>query len=156
MSSLSSTRVENRIRQFLLAVVGFLCLGTMVELWLTKHTQEAPQFIPFGLCTLGFVTVVAVLVRPRRSTILLLRVVMVLLALGSLLGIFLHVRANYEFIAEIRPNAAPGDVLLMALQGAAPLLAPGLLAIMAGVAFIATYYHPALRKNTGPADMAGE
>lgn len=140
--------IVQRLRRFLLILVACLCLGTMVELWLSEHTGEPLQFTPFVLCSVGFIAVVGVLLRPSRRTITALRAVMVIVALGSLLGIYLHLAGNFEFELDIRPNAVVGDVIMDALMGAAPLLAPGILALAAVLAIAATYYHPAL---SGPA-----
>ena len=45
----------------------------------------------------------------------------------------------------IGANAGTWEQLSYAIHGAAPLLAPGILALAAGVALIATYGHPALQ-----------
>jgi hypothetical protein len=141
---MSSTAVEERLRRFLLVIVIFLCLGTLVELLLEEHYKESLQLIPFGLCGTAILTVLAVLIRPQRNTILLLRIVMIIVVLGSLLGIYLHLDSNLQFELEIRPNATAGDVWLDALRGANPLLAPGILALGSMLALLATYFHPAL------------
>jgi len=140
--------IEARLRRFLLIMVEFLCIGTVIELWLSKHTKETQQFIPFVLCASAFLSVLAVLVRPQRSTILILRVIMVALVLGSLLGVYYHLSSKFAFEAEMRPGTATFDTLLIALMGAAPLLAPGILALAGTLALVATYYHPALGKRS--------
>jgi hypothetical protein len=139
--------IVQRLRRFLLILAAFICLGTIVELWFTEHFEEPLQLIPFALCIIGFISVLGVLFRPQRRTLLGLRAVMVVVGLGSGLGIFLHVVNNFDFELEIRPNAAAGDVLMDALRGANPLLAPGVLALAATLAIAATYYHPALEKH---------
>lgn len=144
---MSSAAVEQRLRSFLLIVVEFVYLGTLAELVLEEHVKEPLQLIPFGLCGLGVLAVLAVLFRPQRNTILVMRAIMVVAALGSLLGIYLHLAANFEFELEMRPNATAGDVIRQALMGASPLLAPGILALGAILAIAATYYHPALSKK---------
>lgn len=135
--------VEYRLRNFLLVVTLFVLLVTLVELVLEEHTGEPVQWIPFVLCGLGLIAVLAALLRPQRSTLLALRFVMTLVALGGVLGIGLHVVNNFAFELEIRPNAAVGDVVMDALKGANPLLAPGILIFAALLALAATYYHPA-------------
>src|SRR5262245_50270096 len=100
--------VLHRLRQFLLGLVAFVCAATLVELWLTEHTETPTQWIPFVLAGLGLITVTAVLLRPRRVTLLAMRAVMVLLALGSAFGIYEHLVSNIEFEMEIRPTAALG------------------------------------------------
>ncbi len=142
---MSSERLVERLRRFLLAAAGLMCLVTPIELALTEHYGEPAQWIPFILCGLGLVAVGAVWFRPQRLTIWLLRGVMMLMVLGSGLGLGLHLLGNYQFEQEIRPSAAGLEVFLEALKGANPLLAPGILALAGLLALAATTYHPALR-----------
>jgi hypothetical protein len=134
-----------RLRQFLLAVCALLFVGTLVELWLTNHSETFVQLIPFALCGLGLIAVIMAMLRPRRAALLALRACMGLVALGSLFGVYQHLSNNLGFQRELHPNASTGDHLLGALGGANPLLAPGILALTAALAIAATYYHPALR-----------
>jgi len=149
---MSSETLVKRFRNFLLLVAGISCLLTLVELWAEEHTGDPPQLIPFILCGLGAVATAAVLLRPRRATVRLLRIVMSAMLVGSLFGLFEHIEHNLEFAREIRPNAAASVLLMDTLQGANPLLAPGILALAAILAIAATYYHPALqtRATGGP------
>jgi hypothetical protein len=121
-----------------------MCVVTPIELILSEHTQEPMQFIPFILCGLGLIAILAALFRPQRSTILVLRVVMSVAAFGGLLGVWEHLEANWSFVLEIQPNVSTMIALAEALQGASPILAPGILGVMAIIAILATYYHPAL------------
>lgn len=146
---MSAELVLERLRRFLLTLTALLCVGTVIELALTEHTETIVQWIPFGLCGLGFVAAIGVLLRPQRLTLLGLRVCMGLLVLGSFLGIYEHLEHNVAFELEIRPNAVVSDIFVAALGGANPLLAPGILALMALLAIAATYYHPALEQTEG-------
>lgn len=139
--------VEQRLRLFLLVLTAFVLLVTLVELVLEEHTEEALQWIPFVLCGLGLVSVVVALLRPQRSTLLALRVVMLLVVLGGVLGIGLHLVNNFAFELEIRASATPADVVIEALKGANPLFAPGILVFAALLALAATYAHPALEPS---------
>lgn len=141
---MNATMIERRLRSFLLVLAGCMCVGTSVELWLARHTEDAIQFVPFVLCGVGLVAVAAALLRPRRATLLALRGVMALLIAGSLLGVYEHLEGNIGFALEIRPGASVGDVFFTALRGGNPLLAPGILALAGVLAIAATYYHPAL------------
>jgi prepilin signal peptidase PulO-like enzyme (type II secretory pathway) len=136
--------VESRLRRFLLLLATFSLAATSVELWLEEHTKEALQFIPFFLCGVGLVTLVASLLYPHRATLIALRIAMSLVALGGVVGTVVHLLKNFEFEREIRPGASTGDVFVAALKGASPLLAPGVLLFAALVALAATYYHPAI------------
>lgn len=140
--------LNSRYRLFLLGLAGFIFAGVPFELWAAEHTSEPAQYIPFVLSGLALVAVIAALLRPSRRTLLALRWIMVPVALGSLLGLYLHLTGNIAFAREIQPNASTMTVLQEALHGADPLLAPGVLAIGAVIAAAATYYHPALSAST--------
>jgi len=139
--------ILNRLRRFLLVLAGFMAMGTGVELALIQHWENAIQILPFALCGLSFLVILTVLLRPQRRTVLWLRWIMAITFVGSLFGVFEHIERNIAFALEIRPNAVMNDVVLEALGGANPLLAPGILAFTALLALAATYYHPVLSKE---------
>ena len=141
---MSSDVVLQRLRVFLLLLAAGLSAGAIVELWAANHTEEPLQWVPFFLCGLSLVAIVAALLRPQRGVLLTLRGVMILMIAGSLLGIYEHVAGNVAFAQEIRPGTPTGDLLLEGLTGGNPFLAPGMLAVGALIALAATYGHPAL------------
>ena len=132
----------SRLRTFLLAMAIFLFAGTVVELIFQEHTGEPQQLIPFILSGLGIAALAAVLIRPQHSTLVALRVSMLLAILGSAVGLFIHLSANLGFAQEIQPNATTIQLISETLHGASPILAPGMLAVAALMALAATYYHP--------------
>jgi hypothetical protein len=144
---MSAQRLVERYRLFLLGLAAFLCLGTVTELILTEHTQEPLQFVPFVLCGLALVVIVAALFRPTRAALLSVRIMMGALVLGSLVGVYEHLESNKEILLETKPGLAPLDMLWRAVTGAAPLLAPGILVLVAVLALAATYAHPALEQG---------
>jgi hypothetical protein len=139
--------VEARMIAALLILAAFIFAGTLVELVLEEHNKETLQYVPFILCILGLLVILAVLRRPARPTVLAMRWSMLLIAGGGLLGVGLHLYKNFVFEQEIRPNAELADLLLRTLKGANPLVAPGILSFAAIMVLIATYYHPALEKQ---------
>lgn len=143
---MSAQIIAERFRVFLLALAAFMCVGTVIELVLANHLQEPIQVVPFVLCALAFVTILAVLFKPKAATIWTMRVVMGALVLGSLVGVYEHVQSNWEIVLETKPNLPTAEIFWTALRGAAPLLAPGILVLVAVLAVAATYYHPALQK----------
>ena len=145
--AVSAALADLRLRQILFLIVAAIFAGTIVELVLTEHTGEMAQLIPFFLCAAGLAATAAVLARPGRNTILVLRLVMILVAAGGLLGSSLHLAGNVAFAQEIRPNAAFIDTFFSGIKGANPLFAPGILVFAAAVAITATYYHPAASKR---------
>lgn len=142
---MNAETIVERLRRFLLVVTGVVFAVTPIELLFAKHTDSAVKLIPFVLCGLGLLSVVGMWLRPERKTLLILRVVMVIIAAGGLWGAYEHLTGNLGFALEIHPNATIGDVWVQVLQGASPLLAPGILGLAATLGIAATYGHPALR-----------
>ena len=138
------SRVEDRLRTFLFGLAAAMCLGTIVALALANHTKQAIQWLPFGLCLAGLAAVAAAWLRPARGTLWSLRLVMGAAMLGGLIGGYEHLASNLEVVSETKPGLALLPGLWLAAHGAAPLLAPGILAVTACVAIAATYYHPVL------------
>ena len=136
--------ILSRLRRFLLVFSVLLFGGTVVELSLANHTEDAVQLIPFVLCGLGSVAALVALLRPQRATMLGLRICMGLVVCGGLFGIYEHLESNVEFQREIYPNESTGSMILSSLGGANPLLAPSILAVAGVLALAVTYHHPAL------------
>jgi hypothetical protein len=146
---MSPAEILSRLRRFLLIFSVLLFGGTLFELFLIEHTESAVQLIPFVLCVLGTLAALAALLRPRRATLLSLRALSGLVILGSLFGIYEHVTDNFAIKREVDPAAPTSELMLSALGGANPLLAPGMLAVAAVLALAATYQHPALGNSHG-------
>ena len=127
------------LRNILLGILVVGVVGVGVELLLLEHFEEPLQFVPFALAAAGIVTVVAVLLQPSRRRLRALRIVMLLCAVSGVVGSVLHLRANVEFELEIAPTKSVGDVLWKALRGGSPLLAPGVMILVAALASAATY-----------------
>lgn len=142
---MSAEVILQRLRRFLLVLAGMMCVATAVELGFEEHWENPIQVLPFVLCGAGLIAIILLLTRPTRVRVHILRWTMGIVFVGGLFGLFEHIEHNLEFALEIRPNAAAGELLLDALGGANPLLAPGILALAALLAVAATYYHPALR-----------
>jgi hypothetical protein len=144
---MSSEAIVSRLRSFLLVMAALSLLVILIELWLEEHAQEPLQLIPFVLCGAGLIALVAALVRPAKPMLLALRAVMVVVALGGLLGTGVHLWKNFTFEQEVRPNEAIGEMVMNAFKGASPLLAPGAMVFAGLLAIAATYYHPVLRER---------
>jgi hypothetical protein len=128
-----------RLRFFLFVLAASLYCGTIAELLAAKHYQSPLQFAPFGLCVLGLVTLALVWKRPEPRIAAAARFAMLVIAGGSLLGIYEHIAGNLSFVHEVRPHADGMTVLKATLQGGDPILAPGVLAVAAAVTILATF-----------------
>jgi hypothetical protein len=139
--------ILSRLRSFLLALSGCLFAGTLFELIFINHTKDPVQWIPFFLCGLGMLADGLAFFSPQRKSFLFLRASMALIALGSLVGMYEHISTNVAFKMEIQPGSTIPQIVTAGLGGAAPLLAPGILAVAAVLALAASYSHPALEKG---------
>ena len=54
-------------------------IGAIVELWAVEHTEEPIQGLPFVFCGLSFAAILTALLRPQRTILMALRVVMALM-----------------------------------------------------------------------------
>ena len=136
---MSAAEVLRRLRLFLLALSSMLFAGTLAELCLVNHTEDAIQWLAFVFASVGLLVTLVSLIRRGRITLAVLRVGMVLVIAGSLFGIYQHVSNNIAFEREIQPNSTIGHLVWKGLSGANPLLAPGALAI-AGLLALAGCY----------------
>ena len=147
---MSDEQILTRLRWFLLLMSAGLLAGTVLELIFLGHTDRPIQWLPFLLCAAGLIVVGAFLFRPGRGTLLSLRAVMVVVVLGSLVGVLEHVEGNISFHLEIYPGSTFLDLVGAALGGANPIMAPGMLALAA------TYAHPILARARLTAPLKGE
>jgi hypothetical protein len=138
-SELSERDRLERLRTFLSLLALGLFIGTCAELLLAEHYDDPIQIVPFALCGAGMVAVAIAWLHPTRAVNRIVRALMAIIASGSLLGIYEHLEGNLGFVHEVQPRAANLDALTEALHGAAPLLAPGILAVGAAVAVAATF-----------------
>jgi hypothetical protein len=65
----------------------------------------------------------------------LFKVILGCTALSGIYGTFLHLRANYEFELEMKPNARDWDLFIESLSGALPTLAPGSMIVLALIGY---------------------
>ena len=72
---------------------------------------------------------------------------MIVIGLCSLIGIYEHMANNLGFQMEIQPNATFLELALATVEGANPVLAPGILALGAAIGWTAAYQHPALEEK---------
>lgn len=135
----NATEVLRQLRRFLLLLSVLLFGGAIIELWLVNHTDGWLQWIPFFLSAAGSVASIIVLFRIQPITVVVLRVCMIVIMLGTLFGIYQHVAGNLALEREINPGASTSRLIKRSLQGGNPLLAPGILAVAAMVALCATY-----------------
>ena len=132
-----------RIRWWLLAVLVFELMGTLVELLLLQHFEDLLQWVPLVLIVLTLILVAWHVASPQPATVRALQVTMGALALAGLVGIGAHLNGAAEFQLEMDPSQPRWNVFKKALQAQAPpALAPGVMLQMGLLGLIFTYRHP--------------
>ena len=128
------------IRRILLAILFIGFTGTAIELLLLDHVEDVIQLIPLVAIGLGLVTLVWHVVRPSRTSLLAVQLVMSLFLAAGLAGIFYHLSANVEFQREFDPSLKGRALLWQALRAKVPpALAPAVLVQFALIGLAYTY-----------------
>jgi predicted membrane channel-forming protein YqfA (hemolysin III family) len=143
----STSDTVQLLRRILLGLIALGIVGTVIELLLIGHYKELTQWPPLVLLGLSAVAVVIVTRKPTPRSLQWFRILMVVVALTSLLGVFFHLKGNIEFRLETNPELSGAALLWRAMQGGVPLLAPGVMAQVGLLGLAFTFRHPALKKQ---------
>jgi hypothetical protein len=141
------------LRHWLIAISGLAAVGTALELLLLRHWDNGLEVIPFvSIAALGVaIAILASAHSPRAVHVA--RLVSSVVSASGAIGVFIHVRANYEaapldfrFTDSWPATAEPIRWLLAATDtvGPSPTLAPAALTFAALALLAATLRHPAL------------
>jgi len=136
-----------RIRQFLLIISAGVFVMTVTELFFLSHWTETIQILPFVLSGWGLIALLLAYFRPGPATIKFLRWSMIVIGLCSLIGIYEHMSNNLGFQMEIQPNSTTWELVLATLEGANPVLAPGILMLGAAIGLTAVYQQSFLERQ---------
>jgi hypothetical protein len=141
------------LRAGVLALVAFGIVGTTVELVFLRHWSTATESIVWPVLLALVAAFGALILRPSRRVVQVVRVVAVVAAAFALIGIGFHVVENLDAGSLDRLYAARWDTMpaieqwfdaITGAVGPAPTLAPGVLAEMGLGLLLATVRHPAL------------
>lgn len=142
-----TTRV---LRRALLALFLFGAVGCGAELVLLDHTEGVWQWIPLALLGTSLVVLAWHRISPRPTTVRVFQVVMILFAVGGLIGLYQHYQGNAEFELEMYPSLGGLELIWESLRGATPALAPGMMIQLGLIGLAYAYRHPALILKTQP------
>ena len=132
------------LRRGLLVLLVIGAAGLIGELVLLEHYEDTLQFVPFGLLTLTLLVTAWHWVSGSRTSLRALQAVMLLLVVAGPIGIFLHLRGNFEMEREFDPSLLGLDLWTAVIRGEAPTLAPGTLVQFGLLGLLYAYKHPAL------------
>jgi hypothetical protein len=142
VSSASAPReplVARLLRRAVLAILLFSTVGSLMELWLLGHYEDAWQFIPLGLLLLTLVVTTAYLLRPSEARRRVFVASMCIVAASGGVGYWLHYRGNVEFELEMYPERAGLELFRESMTGATPVLAPGTMTVIGLLGLAATW-----------------
>lgn len=132
------------LRRGLLVLLAIGAGGLISELVLLEHYEDKPQYIPFGLLTLTVIATAWHWLDGQKRSLRAFQAVMMLLIIAGPVGIFFHIRGNYEMEREFDPSLLGFDLWLTVFRGEAPVLAPGTLVQFGLLGLLYAYKHPAL------------
>ncbi len=126
------------VLKILLIALLFMLIGTGLELYLLDHYEDAWQLIPLICIGAALAGMVWVMSKPSGLSLRIFKGILGLSALSGLVGVYLHMKANYEFELEIKPGAQGWDLFTESLSGALPALAPGSMIALALIGYTYT------------------
>ena len=148
-----------RLRRGLVALALLGTIGTALELLLLRHFDGALQLIPWvALAVLG-VAIALVALRPSPRSIRTARILAGGVLVTSVVGVAIHVNANFDAgpldfrYTASWPTLSDAERWFLAVTdtvGPSPTLAPMASAFMALALLLATLGHPAV-SQTAPA-----
>lgn len=136
------------LRRILLGILMIGLVGLGAELVLLGHYESAaqiaaPAFIAVAILTAGWFAVSG-----GASSVLALRLVMLLLLVAAPFGLYFHYTANAAFQREMDPGLHGLALVRKALAAKAPpALAPGAMAQLGLIGLACTFRHPATRSR---------
>jgi hypothetical protein len=136
---MNSDQVLMQVRRFLLIISAGVFAMTVLELTFLGHWSVIIQYLPFALSGLGMITLALAYFRPGRGTLTAMRWSMILIGACSFIGFYEHMVNNYTFRVEVQPGATTWELIRATLEGANPVLAPGILLFAAVLGWLATY-----------------
>ena len=137
-----------RLRHLLLGIFLLGSVGTIIELLLLAHDEDATQLIPLVLLGVGLVVAAWNAASAGRASVRALQIVMLLFIAAGVAGIYYHYAANVEFQLELEPSLGGTALLWKVLQAKAPpALSPGLMVQLALIGLAYSYTHPALSRG---------
>jgi hypothetical protein len=135
------------LRQLVLALVFIGIVGLEVELALLRHAESGTQWIPHVVLIIGLLATLVVFLQPRKVTLRMFQVAMLIFVLVGLLGVYFHYRGNVEFALERDPSLTGMRLFWKSLRGATPALAPGALSQLGLLGLLYAYKHPTLDRS---------
>jgi hypothetical protein len=120
--------VVERLRLWVLGVLVLGLVGTLTELILLEHYEQALQFVPLVLIVLGVAVLVWHAMSKDTASLRALQIIMGLFVLAGFAGMAAHFNGSAEYQLELNPDMSSWELIEKILHAKAPpLLAPGMM-----------------------------
>ena len=124
----ADSMVLERLRLWIVGIIVLGLIGTMTELVLLEHDEQALQFVPLVLMVLGAVTLGWHAMAKSTASLRALQIVMGLFLLSGFAGMAAHFNGSMEYQLELNPDLSMAELLDKIIHAKAPpLLAPGMM-----------------------------
>lgn len=133
------------MKLFRLLLLGLFLLGAAgagSELILLGHYEQPWQRAPLILIGASLALLAVRLFVKDARVLRAFQICMGLFVVAGAVGVWLHYQSNVEFELEMNPAAAGWGLILEALQGAMPTLAPGTMMYLGFVGLLYAWKHP--------------
>lgn len=147
--------MPSALRTLLLLTLILSVVGTLAELLLLEHFEDAWQWAPIALLAGALVTLAWHALERGPTSLNVLRGLMVLCMASGLVGILLHYKGNVEFELEMYPDLSGWKLFKDVMMGATPALAPGAMLQVGLVGLAWTFRHPAFRSGKDAQTLEG-
>ena len=147
--------MPSALRKLLFITLLVSLIGTTVELLLLEHFEDVWQWIPIALLAGALLTLGWHALERGRTSLNVLRALMVLSLASGFIGVLLHYRGNVEFELEMYPDLAGWKLFRDSMMGATPALAPGAMLQVGLIGLAWTFRHPAFKSKQEAQSLEG-
>ncbi len=137
------TSWRRKTPEVLAAILLMALIGTGIELLLMEHFDGWRQWVPLVLLALGILSLGIFLIKPVAATLRALRIMMLLFCVAGAVGSYFHYTGNVEFELERTPEILTLELFKASMQGATPVLAPGVMIHFGLLGFLVAYLYSA-------------
>ena len=123
------------VKKMIVLALLFMMIGTLLELYLLDHYEDAFQLIPVLCIAFSLINLIILFLKRSKIIIKLFKLVLVLTSFSGIYGVFLHLQSNFEFEQDMKPTATNWELFSESLSGALPTLAPMSMLVLAFIGY---------------------
>jgi len=123
------------VKKMIVLALLFMMIGTLLELYLLDHYEDAFQLIPVLCIAFSLINLIILFFKRSKIVIKLFKLVLVLTSFSGIYGVFLHLQSNFEFEQDMKPTATNWELFSESLSGALPTLAPMSMLVLAFIGY---------------------